>query len=1211
MATYVSAPVPRRSSRLRQPNSPPPRRIVVAGNRVPSRYQTPAIRSNAGQQPGDRQASVVSSMDVDESVSVVTERGASRISHDTIFAKTEEWTATFYASLPLEVKQLLKNADFYRDAYAGDIDTLTGFALVASPRTCFVWQHVQAVKGTPTCYIFSCPQDEANSPPFHALVPYGPSREPGLILISPTGFIRLWDSIGIGLAGGENYTTSELELQDGELVTNLVRANPQTYIASTSLGNLFLLNLTSAGGKFHIAHRKFSHSARGLSISRLLPSFITGAGSSRSDLEPGNISAIALGSSNALGGRGVWALVDTRLQLWDMRADGWAELVHDTDVLAQLRGEIRETYGESLPEDDAQLDLEFLDLAVDSEGQLVVLLSYAGEEVDTFMALDLKGIRRVYVLMRLTHSNSTFTVDNVKTVPYQSTSTGAPMHPRIRLIDGGTLVSIQFGDAVALCARDSEFRDRLELKSPLDRTLGISIAQNEPALLILNASTMIRVTINLDKAYNFDPETGHTYLVKSTLTQAILYGSVQENPLHFSFPPEIDEEGLMQGAEQMSQAILESDPELVRRDHDMSSQLTTRKDRLSWLIRFINDNAALGKMSQRSRQQLVTNAEKLYAAHQLWKEHNNFLATAPVHSVLQDAVYSYMTSIGDTHHEDIMRTFFRTRVRDLGKLIRRVPEVSKQAAQTSGRDHMDFLPEANRIVLTVLRSAFNYRAYNHGMYGIELPMIRPWTSQPGVIEVMLELFDATTTLAEAPAEDTSNRRLREPVSQLPDLAATLLQCIQERLDWLSSSAAAEEVDIERDRKGLEQKVALLRPEVLETLRRIGYADSAFALAEQYRDFRSLAALCHRETVYPPEQNPHHSRIQGYLERFQDEFATELFRWYIQHGELRIMFAQDGSSYSHYMDKYFVENPNNAISWIHNLDKGRHKTAAAELLAEAKQTPSIEAKHLMLSIGKLCHLAQLQEGGDMQTDQAILDGKLQNNGSFHDDLDFVSVQETLWEEFQGVLKSLRGKQSLDSQVDAIARSLASSLVDRKALLQIFKDLVRAVIQKKALSIEDTVDVLTLKDNANSVEDYATALHLLTRAQNIPDGRKLAAFRIIWRRIYLHDDWESIQKTANITDGEVNTRYRNTALFETLLSILPRDIQVEGYETSPNVALIVPTVEEISSRWPGKSAEQINALVVDYNYECDKLGEFELDDVYQRVRELAVQQVTWEQ
>jgi nuclear pore complex protein Nup133 len=38
------------------------------------------------------------------------------------------------------------------------------------------------------------------------------------------------------------------------------------------------------------------------------------------------------------------------------------------------------------------------------------------------------------------------------------------------------------------------------------------------------------------------------------------------------------------------------DSEVVRRDHNLSAQLTGRKERLSWLIRFINDNAVLVKV---------------------------------------------------------------------------------------------------------------------------------------------------------------------------------------------------------------------------------------------------------------------------------------------------------------------------------------------------------------------------------------------------------------------------------------------------------------------------------------------------------------------------------------------------------------------------------------------------------------------------------------
>lgn len=56
-------------------------------------------------------------------------------------------------------------------------------------------------------------------------MPWGSSREPGLILISTAGEIRLWDSVGIGLAGGDRYSTTYLELISEDIVTGLKRVD--------------------------------------------------------------------------------------------------------------------------------------------------------------------------------------------------------------------------------------------------------------------------------------------------------------------------------------------------------------------------------------------------------------------------------------------------------------------------------------------------------------------------------------------------------------------------------------------------------------------------------------------------------------------------------------------------------------------------------------------------------------------------------------------------------------------------------------------------------------------------------------------------------------------------------------------------------------------------------------------------------------------------
>jgi hypothetical protein len=105
----------------------------------------------------------------------------------------------------------------------GDVDASTGFALVATPQACFVWQHTQELVGIPTCYIFPCPADPSQAAPLYAFVPYGGSREPGLILASQSGEVWFWNNIGVGLAGGEQYSKILLEMQSNEIVNSLTR----------------------------------------------------------------------------------------------------------------------------------------------------------------------------------------------------------------------------------------------------------------------------------------------------------------------------------------------------------------------------------------------------------------------------------------------------------------------------------------------------------------------------------------------------------------------------------------------------------------------------------------------------------------------------------------------------------------------------------------------------------------------------------------------------------------------------------------------------------------------------------------------------------------------------------------------------------------------------------------------------------------------------
>jgi len=233
----------------------------------------------------------------------------------------------------------------------------------------------------------------------------------------------------------------------------------------------------------------------------------------------------------------------------------------------------------------------------------------------------------------------------------------------------------------------------------------------------------------------------------------------------------------------------------------------------------------------------------------------------------------------------------------------------------------------------------------------------------------------------------------------------------------------------------------------------------------------------------------------------------------------------------------------------------------------------------------------------------------NRISVHDGLDFVSVHEALTAELKSALVSVRSKQSLDRQVETILRQKASTIMDKKVFPLIFKQLVRSLLQGKALSVEDIVDVLSLKDNDMTMSDYATALHILARADKLPKARREAAFRTVWRRIYTHDNWDTIKKTSGVSDAQLNERFRNTALVGALSATLPKRHQPEGYILPPNQALAVPSLAELSSRWPGMSPEQIEALHEEYQEESALLAEYDLAEAYGRAREVVLDEMMW--
>ncbi|CDZ97230.1 Nuclear pore complex, Nup133 component (sc Nup133) [Phaffia rhodozyma] len=700
-----------------------------------------------------------------------------------------------------------------------------------------------------------------------------------------------------------------------------------------------------------------------------------------------------------------------------------------------------------------------------------------------------------------------------------------------------------------------------------------------------------------------DRATIATARLKSKLEQAIFFGDKPENPLSFELHGGYDG-NLMQAAEQVSNDILASvSPNMVP-ILDLRAQIADRQNRLRNLIDFIGGNGLLGKLSQSSRRELSWNAERLAACSDLWVYQNvrmggNNQAGTP-RGLLADGIHSLMSLSGFGAGEDVVRLFFRTKARELGSVLDQVSIQLRSTLRIPSSTELTskWLLEANRIFLASFKASFRHREETGVKYGIspsESSLSEPWTCTKAVLESLDYLVISTeaiihqrsrefgSSLDEEPSSaEMSDGRFgapeikqgqetqREFKEQLCELAAALFSSFEERIRYLLNviehNTLGGTID-DREVITLKDRYLQLRSRVILDLVKIDRSEQAFELAEHHRDFRALVELCNNPQIGSS------ARVQFYIEKFREDFAFELYQWYIEKGQVKTLLTQD-EIYNELVTKFLDSTENSRIAWLHDLSIKRYDYASHSLLKESESEPKLVNKQLMLSLSKLCQVVNLSQGGTTSEDaRKVLDG-------LDDRLDLISVHERLRDLFQQALKE-SGKYSstVEDNVEVVTAILAPNLTPLPALRALFVRLGRDLLLGKTLQPEDLIDLLTLKANQNEdqVGDYAIALDVLMRAREIPKGRANMALSSIQRRVYIRDDWSALSSTSNLADQQLEEILRSTAYYQTLRIL--KDLHATPTPSLGPLTLSRPTEALLPSAYITGSPAELAARFVD--------------------------------
>ena len=206
-----------------------------------------------------------------------------------------------------------------------------------------------------------------------------------------------------------------------------------------------------------------------------------------------------------------------------------------------------------------------------------------------------------------------------------------------------------------------------------------------------------------------------------------------------------------------------------------------------------------------------------------------------------------------------------------------------------------------------------------------------------------------------------------------------------------------------------------------------------------------------------------------------------------------IFQQSGS-HMDYVDAFFAAYNYPNLAWIHQLGKSQFSTASATLLDLAQSDTRLGPTKFLLSMGKLCELVELEGAGD--DDDSYVRDMDEDLRMYDELLDLVDVQQKLRKDLLETIADVNmsfaasvadlgaPNEEILTKATAITECVTKRLKQDgfTETITLFKRLVGNLIGDKRLGVEDTLDILGLKDSAQLGQTgFSVGLHLVSETR----------------------------------------------------------------------------------------------------------------------------------
>ena len=465
-----------------------------------------------------------------------------------------------------------------------------------------------------------------------------------------------------------------------------------------------------------------------------------------------------------------------------------------------------------------------------------------------------------------------------------------------------------------------------------------------------------------------------------------------------------------------------------------------------------------------------------------------------------------------------------------------------------------------------------------------------WTSTQNLVSTLMQQTNVLDKIVKDVLDPNTETIISQAVAQklIHDEArmvkATCLTYI-ERFKWC---LAQDDEKIRATGRNLKQEFEThTRNDLLTKLQGSGESETAIQLAEDLRDMPTLVQLITTEsdeliseirqctdtetyTNYVNEINKLGTRVGGYFGRFGDTYATAFFDHYINMGKLARLLDEAERTHPRLTDYLRADSSRAKLSWINDVLHERDLARAGKVLLDVARTQESNwwCKKVEVSMAKLAILAADEDSQEARVAHRQRDVKKQQqkgqkqaatsmrqigSAKLEDrsrrELRLLEIQDSI---YRHVKHAAYNPLDRAAEIQLVMQEYGVGYVDNKpALQQVLKQGFDQLFDKNVISPAHLIDILTLMDNSHNPvssddicgREFLLALQVLDASVagvaddggNIVDDEKMDredTLKLIWKRLFLRDDWEMINNTKDKTDEDLRYELESTLLFRTL-------------------------------------------------------------------------------